>query len=298
MSLANKLVYCLLPNTNMAFGSYIMIMKESKGIGLTWANLSESAVPNDTMTVLYCMLITLVNMTLYALLTWYVTLAFPGEYGIPQPWYFPFSKKYWFPSQDGESIDFDGNDNDLKGDHQVSSNNLEANPRNLNAGIRIENLSKTYDGGATFSVNNLSLNMYENQITALLGHNGAGKTTTISILIGLYQPSKGTAFLNGYNIRDQIGQIRSSLGICPQFNVLFDELTVEEHLEFYCKLKHTSMSNEEIKADVANMIVKLDLVDKRKSQAKDLSGGMQRKLSVSFSILVVSKVFDCFSLFA
>ena len=79
--------------------------------------------------------------------------------------------------------------------------------------------------------------MYKGQITALLGHNGAGKTTTMSMLTGLFSPTAGTAHINGYNITNEMDLIRHSLGICPQHNVLFDRLTVAEHLGFFAMLK-------------------------------------------------------------
>ena len=80
--------------------------------------------------------------------------------------------------------------------------------------------------GSKVAVDGLSLNIYKGQITALLGHNGAGKTTTMSILTGLFPPSAGSAHING-----------KSLGLCPQHNVLFDRLTVKEHLTFFINLK-------------------------------------------------------------
>lgn len=79
--------------------------------------------------------------------------------------------------------------------------------------------------------------MYKGQITALLGHNGAGKTTTMSILTGLYPPTEGKAYINELNVVDDIDLIRNNLGICPQHNVLFDRLTVSEHLSFFARLK-------------------------------------------------------------
>ena len=79
--------------------------------------------------------------------------------------------------------------------------------------------------------------MYKGQITALLGHNGAGKTTTMSILTGLFTATSGEAHINGYNITNEMDLIRQSLGICPQHNVLFDRLTVTEHLAFFALLK-------------------------------------------------------------
>jgi len=54
--------------------------------------------------------------------------------------------------------------------------------------------------------------------------------------VGLIPPTSGTAIVNGYDIRENIDGVRSSLGICPQHDVLFDELTVKEHLYFFCKV--------------------------------------------------------------
>ena len=86
----------------------------------------------------------------------------------------------------------------------------------------------------------MTLNMYEGQITVLLGHNGAGKTTTMSMLTGFFPPTSGTALVNGYDITTNISGVRQSLGLCPQHNILFDCLTVEEHLEFFAKVDTTS----------------------------------------------------------
>ena len=67
--------------------------------------------------------------------------------------------------------------------------------------------------GEKVAVDGLTLNMYEGQITALLGHNGAGKTTTISMLTGLYPPTSGTAYVNDYDIIENITGVRESLGM-------------------------------------------------------------------------------------
>ena len=71
------------------------------------------------------------------------------------------------------------------------------------------------------------------EITALLGHNGAGKTTTMSMLTGLFSPTSGTAKICGYSIKNDMGKVRDSLGLCPQHNMLFPSLTVYEHLIFF-----------------------------------------------------------------
>lgn len=72
---------------------------------------------------------------------------------------------------------------------------FEPEPKGLKVGIKINNLKKVF--GTKTAVRNLSLNMYEDQITVLLGHNGAGKTTTMSMLTGMITPTSGTAKING-----------------------------------------------------------------------------------------------------
>ena len=72
------------------------------------------------------------------------------------------------------------------------------------------------------AVDHMSLNLYEGQITSFLGHNGAGKTTTMSTLTGLFPPTSGTAYIYGNDIRCDMDKIRTSLGMCPQHNVLFE----------------------------------------------------------------------------
>ena len=118
--------------------------------------------------------------------------------------------------------------------------------------------------------------MYKDQITALLGHNGAGKTTTMSMLTGLFPPTSGTAYINGFDITTDIDLVRRSLGICPQHNILFDRLTVTEHLKFFALLKGVPYGK--MKTDVEKMVEDLNLVDKKNIRSCNLSGGMKRKL--------------------
>ena len=77
---------------------------------------------------------------------------------------------------------------------------------------------------------------YINCITRRLA-SVTGKTTTMSILTGLFPPSSGTAYVGNRSILTEMDKIRDSLGLCPQHNVLFDRLTVREHLKFFTALK-------------------------------------------------------------
>ncbi|NWH57817.1 ABCA3 protein, partial [Geococcyx californianus] len=133
------------------------------------------------------------------------------------------------------------------------------------------------------AVKDLTVNMYEGQITVLLGHNGAGKTTTLSMLTGLHSPTSGQAYINGYEISQDMVLIRRSLGLCPQHDVLFDNMTVEEHLHFY-GYPHSKCPEE-----INHILRILNLEDKRHSLTKALSGGMKRKLSIGIALIGDSK---------
>ena len=89
-------------------------------------------------------------------------------------------------------------------------------------------------GGETVkAVNGVSFSAYEGEITALLGHNGAGKTTTMSMLTGMFSATSGSASINGHDISTSMDKVRRSLGLCPQHNMLFEDLNVFEHLKFF-----------------------------------------------------------------
>lgn len=123
------------------------------------------------------------------------------------------------------------------------------------------------------------------------GHNGAGKTTTISTLIGMIEPTSGTAVINGYDIRTNAKKAISSIGFCPQYDILFDELTVREHIVFYSQLK--GLNGDEIEMEVDKYIKLLELEPKTDARSATLSGGMKRKLSVGVALCGGSKVVFC-----
>lgn len=122
----------------------------------------------------------------------------------------------------------------------------------------------------------------------MLGHNGAGKTTTLSMLTGLLKPTSGKANVFGINVFDNMDEIRQILGVCPQHDVLFRNLTPEEHLRIYAAFKGSKP--EEIDQQVNQMLLDIDLIDQKDQQARTLSGGQKRKLSVAISMIGNSKI--------
>lgn len=108
------------------------------------------------------------------------------------------------------------------------------------------------------------------------------------MLTGLIPPDGGTAIIEGKDIADQMPEIRKNLGVCPQHDILFPLLTVEEHLSLFAAFKGTPRS--EIKVEVEKMIQSVGLTEKRREYSKNLSGGQKRKLSVGIAFIGGSRI--------
>ena len=152
--------------------------------------------------------------------------------------------------------------------------------------LAVKGLTKQF--GDKVAVNHVNMTMYEGQIFCLLGHNGAGKSTTIAMLTGLLSPSEGTATVYGHDIRNQLNEIRKNLGVCPQHDVLWPELTVKEHLLLFAGIK--GVPAEEVESAIQTTVADLGVTEKLHVQSKALSGGQKRKLSVGIALLGGSKV--------
>uniref|UniRef100_A0A8C9ZJ78 P-type phospholipid transporter n=1 Tax=Sander lucioperca TaxID=283035 RepID=A0A8C9ZJ78_SANLU len=265
------------------FGCEYFALFEEQGVGIQWKNLVSSPLEEDDYSLRTSIIMMYVDSFLYGVLTWYIEAVFPGQYGIPRPWYFPLSKSYWFGEKEGKS-----NSVPLSRRGNPEAVCIEEEPAHLQPGVYIENLVKVYRHGKKLAVDGLTLGFYEGQITSFLGHNGAGKTTTMSILTGLFPPTSGTAYILGRDIRTELSAIRQSLGVCPQHNVLFSMLTVEEHIWFYGRLK--GLSEQQVKGEIEQILQDTGLPHKRSARANALSGGMQRKLSVALAFVGGSKV--------
>uniref|UniRef100_A0A803T1K2 ATP-binding cassette sub-family A member 2 n=1 Tax=Anolis carolinensis TaxID=28377 RepID=A0A803T1K2_ANOCA len=275
-----KCIASLMSTTAFGLGAKYFALYEVAGVGIQWRTLSQSPVEGDDFNLLLSMMMLGVDAAVYGVLTWYIEAVHPGMYGLPRPWYFPLQKSYWlgngrietwewtWPWSRAARLSVMEEDQETRG--------IEEEPTHLPLVVCIDKLTKIYKTDKKMALNKLSLNLYENQVVSFLGHNGAGKTTTMSILTGLFPPTSGSATIYGHDIRTEMDEIRKNLGMCPQHNVLFDKLTVDEHLWFYSQLK--GMAQEE-------MIEDLELTHKRHSLVQTLSGGMKRKLSVAIAFV-------------
>ena len=145
---------------------------------------------------------------------------------------------------------------------------------------------KIYPGIKTapvLAVERTSFGLEFGECFALLGINGAGKSTTFKALTCEIPATSGSITINGFDVQRDFNEARRLIGYCPQHDSIFELMTVEEHLEYYARLKGIPMKR---RAELINkQIIDMNLDDHRKKPAGTLSGGNKRKLSVAIAIL-------------
>ncbi|XP_066370730.1 ABC transporter A family member 7-like [Miscanthus floridulus] len=157
-----------------------------------------------------------------------------------------------------------------------------------------DDLKKVYHGKDgnpdKFAVQGVSLALPYGECLGILGPNGAGKSSFISMMIGFVKPTSGNAFVRGLSIQNDMEKIYSSMGVCPQNDMLWETLTGREHLQFYGQLKGLSGSSLDLAVDESLRSVNLLHGGAPDKQVKKYSGGMRRRLSVAISLIGDAKV--------
>ncbi|XP_042053846.1 ABC transporter A family member 1-like isoform X2 [Salvia splendens] len=302
VSMLFKVLASFLSPTAFALGSVNFADYERAHVGLRWNNIWRSS---SGVCFLVCLLMMMFDTFLYCAVGLYLDKVLHKEYKMRSSWssmlFKHFSRKKntneefsssslvkLIDSNSTEDAGISGNDSYKPAVEAVS---LEMKQQELDGRcIQIRNLHKVYTSkkASCCAVNSLQMTLYENQILALLGHNGAGKSTTMSMLVGLIQPTSGDALVFGKSILTDMDEIRQSLGVCPQYDILFPELTVKEHLEIFANIKGV---NEDCLENVAiEMAEEVGLADKINTHVRALSGGMRRKLSLGIALIGNSKV--------
>ena len=147
--------------------------------------------------------------------------------------------------------------------------------------ITIENLTKKYEN--TVAVDNLNLTIKQGELFALLGGNGAGKTTTIKMLSCLIKPTSGDAYLLGDSITSNPHTIKKKINISPQETAVAANLSVLENLKLIAGIygKDSKTANK----NAHEIARKFGLEQELNKKAKNLSGGMQRRLSIAMALI-------------
>ncbi len=152
--------------------------------------------------------------------------------------------------------------------------------------IEVRNLTKKF--GDAVVVKDVSFSVEEGDIFAFLGPNGAGKSTTIKMLTTLLRPTSGTIHIAGYDPLTQSDLVRQSFGIVFQDPSLDEDLTARENLELHGALY--GVSRETLKERIDELLLLVELSERKNDFIRDFSGGMKRRLEIARGLLHHPKI--------
>jgi len=197
MNLMTKILACFVNNLGMAEGIQLIGMFEGKGTGITWSNWTKGLSVDDDFSLFQVMMVLLADNFIYLILFNYFEQVIPSDHGLTKKWNYPIesifgsSEKSNYTESNGSFLnETSTTQRDINTIRDTNNGAKFLNGTDLPVfiedesiysskaiGIKINNITKTFKqlGTVKKAVNNLSLNIYEGQITVLLGHNGAGK---------------------------------------------------------------------------------------------------------------------------
>lgn len=147
--------------------------------------------------------------------------------------------------------------------------------------LQVTNLVKKY--GKFTAVDNLSLEIGEGHIFGFVGSNGAGKTTTMKIIAGLLPPTSGEVIVDGVNIASRPRDVKKKIGYMPDFFGVYDDLKVDEYMDFYSGIY--GIPHSERKGIADQLLELVDLSHKRDFYVDSLSRGMKQRLCLARSLI-------------
>jgi len=260
-------VLSLHPLGALTYALGVIAEYEDEGVGLISANVGIAPFEktgytfNDALGLMF----------LSGIMTWVGAWYFDRVMQVPrEKLWFPFLPRYWFPSRKSAPP------SSASPLNNPSSSFVEPIPYSDGPEpcIRVVNLRKVYSGSHP-AVNDLSLDIFPNQITSILGHNGAGKTSTFACITGKESITSGDVYVNDVSVSSYPELAKKSIGYCPQHNLLYDWMTCSEHIRMFgmikgCRFRDVERVDEAL-SDVA-------LLAKKDALTSGLSGGMKRKL--------------------
>ncbi|TYJ98618.1 ABC transporter A family member 2 [Cucumis melo var. makuwa] len=285
--------------------------------GISWSSRKECA-PNDpdcviTINGIYLWLVG--TFFLWFFLAIYFDNIIPNAAGVRKSAFYFLRPGYW-TGKGGSKVEEGGicsclgslpvlepitpDDEDVLEEENTVKQQLSDGIVDPNVAVQIRGLAKTYPGVWKFTlgccckckktspyhaVRGLWVNFAKDQLFCLLGPNGAGKTTSISCLTGITPVTGGDALIYGNSVRDSVGManIRKIIGVCPQFDILWEVLSGQEHLHLFATIKGLPPSS--IQSLAEKSLEEVKLTQSAKTRAGSYSGGMKRRLSVAIALI-------------
>ncbi|XP_028102331.1 ABC transporter A family member 2-like isoform X2 [Camellia sinensis] len=282
--------------------------------GISWSRRAKCA-PNDTECVfsindIYIWLIS--TFVLWFVLAIYFDNIIQNSSGVRKPVFYFLNPGYWtgkggnkvtdggicsctssVPSLENITLD----DEDVLEEERTVKQQAMEDVVDPNIAVQIRGLVKLYPGKTKIgfckckktshyhALKGLWVNFPKGQLFCLLGPNGAGKTTAINCLTGITPVTAGDALIYGDSVRSSVGMsnIRRIIGVCPQFDILWDALSGQEHLHLFASIKGLPPSS--IESVAHESLAEVRLTESAKIRAGSYSGGMKRRLSVAIALI-------------
>ncbi|XP_064468885.1 phospholipid-transporting ATPase ABCA3-like [Ornithodoros turicata] len=269
---------CLLPNIGFAYGLTIICESEELGVGITWDNFTTHESFYKLTLGKVCLALAISCFTSVSA-AWYLKNVWPFGYSFPKPWWFIVMPSYWglfagvgITAEDAKMI---------REDPQL----FEPVPHTLESAIVIYRLSKHFGPimCRTTILHDVTFKIFQGHITALLGRNGAGKSTLLRIITGSIKPAEGTAFVEGMDIRKQKTAVRKVIGYCPQHAALYREMTVQENLWLFGRVR--GMTNSATEDALSLLVLSFQMGEYEKTLVKRLNAGQKRKLQLGIALI-------------
>ncbi|KAF8766507.1 ATP-binding cassette sub-family A member 1 like protein [Argiope bruennichi] len=279
-SLFHKLMICVYPSGALITSFVIINIFEGGNEGIQWRNLTEyPSIPDINMLMVIIMMA--FSCFFYIVAIWYFDTVWPWQPRVHKPFYFFLTKSYWF----GQNTNVP---TEIELVRSEKADNFEEESSSSVKTVVIKDLSKVIQQGNSSKtvLHDISIKCNQGQITVLLGHSEAGKTSIINILSGKELPTAGIAAINGFDV--STNTTRQFLGFCPQHNVLYDGISVEQHLKIFAAMKGTSLKGLTYEAEQTLDILKL--TNKKTERVSNLSYTDKRKLCLAIAIVADSKV--------
>ena len=156
----------------------------------------------------------------------------------------------------------------------------------MNEIIQVNGLTKSY--GPMLAVDHISFDVQEGEVFGFLGPNGAGKTTTIRMMVGLTQPSSGTAWVDGHDVTKESVEVKRTIGLVPETSNLYGELTTMENLIYQAELY--GVARKERKDRTLQLLEEFGLKEHQEKPFQALSRGLKRRLTIAAALIHHPKI--------
>ncbi|CAM6104749.1 unnamed protein product [Calypogeia fissa] len=284
--------------------------------GIKWSTIDKCSFEDQdcqiTMESIYIWLA--VTFFVWFALALYFDNVVPDANGVRKPWTYFIRPSYW-TGKGNKTFEGGGcctcthsaapapevgetEDPDVLAEEQLVKEQKDSNVHDPSVSVAVQGLRKTFPGKTELAfccrlkrtrpyhaVRGAWFNVEQDKIFCLLGPNGAGKTTTINCLTGIIPTTDGDALIYGDSIRSTGGMrnIRRSMGVCPQFDILWEALTGREHLQLFASIK--GLKPAAINDGTEKLLSQVKLIEASKVRSGSYSGGMKRRLSVAIALI-------------